>query len=214
VVGEEFGLLGRAAGHRPVCVPDLAGLRIGNRARAQGEGFSCYVAHGFGLMLGLQAFVNVGVNTGLLPTKGLPLPFMSYGSNALIVAVMARRCCCASTTSCAVGWSSPSPKAACIVSGGCDGAEHSSHGRRHRRARVSGAGGGEVLRARGADVFWIGTRAGMEARLVPEHGFDIEWIGIEGVRGKGVGSCLRRPGSCCRRCARPARSCVGATLGS
>ncbi len=40
-------------------------------------------------MLGLQAFVNVGVNTGLLPTKGLPLPFMSYGSNALIVAVMA-----------------------------------------------------------------------------------------------------------------------------
>jgi cell division protein FtsW len=40
-------------------------------------------------MLGLQAFVNAGVNTGLLPTKGLTLPFMSYGSNALIVSVMA-----------------------------------------------------------------------------------------------------------------------------
>jgi UDP-N-acetylglucosamine--N-acetylmuramyl-(pentapeptide) pyrophosphoryl-undecaprenol N-acetylglucosamine transferase len=43
----------------------------------------------------------------------------------------------------------------------------------------------EVLRARGAKVFWIGTRGGMEARLVPEHGFDMEWIGIQGVRGKG-----------------------------
>jgi cell division protein FtsW len=37
----------------------------------------------------MQAFINAGVNTGLLPTKGLPLPFLSYGSNALIVSVMA-----------------------------------------------------------------------------------------------------------------------------
>jgi UDP-N-acetylglucosamine--N-acetylmuramyl-(pentapeptide) pyrophosphoryl-undecaprenol N-acetylglucosamine transferase len=51
----------------------------------------------------------------------------------------------------------------------------------------------QVLRARGADVFWIGTRAGMEARLVPEHGFDIEWIGIEGIRGKGVKQLLAAP---------------------
>ena len=51
----------------------------------------------------------------------------------------------------------------------------------------------EVLRARGADVFWIGTRAGMEARLVPAHGFEIEWIGIEGVRGKGVRQLLAAP---------------------
>lgn len=89
VIGEEFGLIGVLL---VICVFAFLTWRafsIGNRARAQGEGFSCYVAHGFGLMLGLQAFVNVGVNTGLLPTKGLPLPFMSYGSNALIVAVMA-----------------------------------------------------------------------------------------------------------------------------
>jgi len=51
----------------------------------------------------------------------------------------------------------------------------------------------EVLRARGADVFWIGTRAGMEARLVPEHGFAMEWIGIEGVRGKGMRQLLAAP---------------------
>jgi len=43
----------------------------------------------------------------------------------------------------------------------------------------------EVLRGRGVPLFWIGTRAGMEARLVPARGFDMEWISISGVRGKG-----------------------------
>ncbi|ESQ15318.1 MAG: hypothetical protein N838_08975 [Thiohalocapsa sp. PB-PSB1] len=88
VVGEEFGLLGVLL---VICVFAFLTWRaftIGNRARISGQGFACYAAHGFGVMLGLQAFVNVGVNTGLLPTKGLPLPFMSYGSNALIVAIM------------------------------------------------------------------------------------------------------------------------------
>ncbi|MGB5737309.1 MAG: UDP-N-acetylglucosamine--N-acetylmuramyl-(pentapeptide) pyrophosphoryl-undecaprenol N-acetylglucosamine transferase, partial [Thiohalocapsa sp.] len=51
----------------------------------------------------------------------------------------------------------------------------------------------EVLRASGADVFWIGTRAGMEARLVPEQGFEIEWIGIQGIRGKGARQVLAAP---------------------
>ena len=51
----------------------------------------------------------------------------------------------------------------------------------------------EVLRARGADVFWIGTRAGMEARLVPAHGFEMEWLGIQGVRGKGLKALLVAP---------------------
>jgi UDP-N-acetylglucosamine--N-acetylmuramyl-(pentapeptide) pyrophosphoryl-undecaprenol N-acetylglucosamine transferase len=51
----------------------------------------------------------------------------------------------------------------------------------------------DALRARGAEVFWIGTRAGMEARLVPQHGIEIEWIGIEGVRGKGPRQLLAAP---------------------
>jgi UDP-N-acetylglucosamine--N-acetylmuramyl-(pentapeptide) pyrophosphoryl-undecaprenol N-acetylglucosamine transferase len=51
----------------------------------------------------------------------------------------------------------------------------------------------ERLRGRGAEVFWIGTQAGMEARLVPEHGFEIEWISIQGVRGKGVTRLLSAP---------------------
>ncbi|MGB5831259.1 MAG: undecaprenyldiphospho-muramoylpentapeptide beta-N-acetylglucosaminyltransferase [Thiohalocapsa sp.] len=51
----------------------------------------------------------------------------------------------------------------------------------------------QLLRARGADVFWIGTRAGMEAKLVPAQGFEIEWIGIEGIRGKGIRQLLQAP---------------------
>lgn len=51
----------------------------------------------------------------------------------------------------------------------------------------------EQLRAQGMGVFWIGTRRGMEARLVPQHGFEMEWIPIEGVRGKGMLQWLAAP---------------------
>ncbi|NEX18872.1 undecaprenyldiphospho-muramoylpentapeptide beta-N-acetylglucosaminyltransferase [Thiorhodococcus mannitoliphagus] len=51
----------------------------------------------------------------------------------------------------------------------------------------------EQLRQQGAEVFWIGTRAGMESRLVPEHGIDMEWVSIEGVRGKGLAQVLKAP---------------------
>jgi UDP-N-acetylglucosamine--N-acetylmuramyl-(pentapeptide) pyrophosphoryl-undecaprenol N-acetylglucosamine transferase len=51
----------------------------------------------------------------------------------------------------------------------------------------------ERLRAEGVEVFWIGTHRGMEARLVPQHGFDMEWIGIEGLRGKGIATLALAP---------------------
>ncbi len=47
--------------------------------------FAGYLASGIGLWLGLQAIVNIGVNLGLFPTKGLTLPLMSYGGNSIIV---------------------------------------------------------------------------------------------------------------------------------
>lgn len=89
VMGEELGLLGVLVVVAVFALITWRAFIIGARARRQGDLFGCYAAHGFGLLIGLQAFINVGVNTGLLPTKGLPLPFMSYGSNALIVASMA-----------------------------------------------------------------------------------------------------------------------------
>lgn len=51
----------------------------------------------------------------------------------------------------------------------------------------------DALRARSVDVVWLGTRRGLEARLVPAHGIDIEWISIAGLRGKGAGTWLAAP---------------------
>jgi len=89
VVGEEFGFAGVALVILAFGFLVWRAFDIGIRAHAQGDLFASYLAHGLGLGLGLQAFINIGVNVGLLPTKGLTMPFMSYGSNSLIVALMA-----------------------------------------------------------------------------------------------------------------------------
>lgn len=89
VVGEEFGLVGTLAVIAAFGFFVWRALSIGARAERAGWWFATYAAHGFGLGIGIQALVNIGVNVGLLPTKGLTLPFMSYGSNSLIVACMA-----------------------------------------------------------------------------------------------------------------------------
>jgi len=54
-------------------------------AEKNGAQFAAFVAYGIGIWLGLQAFINIGVNMGVLPTKGLTLPLMSYGGSSLIV---------------------------------------------------------------------------------------------------------------------------------
>ena len=62
---------------------------VGGRAERANLLFAAYVTYGIGLLIGIQAFVNIGVNMGILPTKGLPLPFLSYGSNNLVVTLCA-----------------------------------------------------------------------------------------------------------------------------
>ena len=57
---------------------------IARRAELVERLFEAYVAYGIGLLIGLQAFVNIGVNMGILPTKGLTLPLMSYGGSSMI----------------------------------------------------------------------------------------------------------------------------------
>jgi cell division protein FtsW len=58
---------------------------IAIQAEKAGNGFASLLAHGIGIWIGLQAFINMGVNMGLLPTKGLTLPLMSYGGSSMVV---------------------------------------------------------------------------------------------------------------------------------
>ena len=60
-------------------------LQIARRAADAGLKFQSYVAAGFALWVGMQALINMGVNMGVLPTKGLTLPMMSYGRSSLLV---------------------------------------------------------------------------------------------------------------------------------
>ena len=62
------------------------GLRIGLRAP---DAFGAYLALGITVLLATQTLVNLGVVTGLLPTKGLPLPFISFGGSALLMTMLA-----------------------------------------------------------------------------------------------------------------------------
>ncbi|MGC9163051.1 MAG: FtsW/RodA/SpoVE family cell cycle protein, partial [Thiomonas sp.] len=62
---------------------------IGRQALVLDRMYSALVAQGVGVWIGGQAFINIGVNLGLLPTKGLTLPLMSYGGSALMLNCMA-----------------------------------------------------------------------------------------------------------------------------
>ena len=89
VLAEELGLAGMVATIALYTFLVLRSFAIGRAAGAPaaataGSAFAEYVACGIGLLLGLHVFVNVGVNLGLLPTKGLTLPLMSYGGSSLV----------------------------------------------------------------------------------------------------------------------------------
>ena len=64
-------------------------LQIGRQAIALDQVFSGLVAQGIGLWIGFQTFINIGVNLGALPTKGLTLPLMSYGGSAILLNLVA-----------------------------------------------------------------------------------------------------------------------------
>ena len=84
VVGEELGLLGILAVLGAFVLLVWRGLRASMHAR---DPYGCYLAFGITGLFGLQALVNMCVVLGLLPTKGLPLPFVSYGGTALVMSL-------------------------------------------------------------------------------------------------------------------------------
>jgi len=87
VIAEELGLVG-VLGVLALFVALVArALDLSRRAAQAGLMFQAYVALAFGVWLGLQACVNIGVNMGVLPTKGLTLPLLSYGRSSLLVSL-------------------------------------------------------------------------------------------------------------------------------
>jgi cell division protein FtsW len=85
VLAEEFGLVGVVVVVGLFLALVWRAFWIARLAEAAGLKFASYLAAGFGLWLGIQAFINIGVNMGVLPTKGLTLPLMSYGRSSLVV---------------------------------------------------------------------------------------------------------------------------------
>jgi cell division protein FtsW len=85
IVGEELGFVGATAFVALFAILIWRGLRIGLRTA---EPFGAYLALGITLLLATQTLVNLGVVTGLLPTKGLPLPFLSFGGSALLMTML------------------------------------------------------------------------------------------------------------------------------
>lgn len=89
VLAEETGLLGALAVVAVFGFVIWRAFYIAQLAALEGQDFANYLASGIGLAIGVQAFMNIGVNLGVLPTKGLTLPLISYGSNSVLVTCIA-----------------------------------------------------------------------------------------------------------------------------
>jgi cell division protein FtsW len=87
VLAEELGLAGVVLTLALFLGLIWRSFQIARLAARANLKFAAYLAAGFGLWIGIQAFINIGVNMGVLPTKGLTLPLMSYGRSSLIVAL-------------------------------------------------------------------------------------------------------------------------------
>ena len=89
VLAEEFGLLGVITVLVLFLLLVTRIMVIGIMAHRKGRPFAGFVAYGIGLWIGLQAVVNVGVNLGVLPTKGLTLPLISSGGSSMLMTLLA-----------------------------------------------------------------------------------------------------------------------------
>ena len=98
VIAEELGFVGVAAIIAAFTWIVSRAFMIGRRAASLERYFSALVAQGIGLWIGVQAIINIGVNTGMLPTKGLTLPLVSFGGSALLAT------CCALAILLRVDW--------------------------------------------------------------------------------------------------------------
>ena len=89
VIAEEFGFVGVAAVAGLFAWLIVKAFVIGHRAAQLERNFCALVAQGIGIWIGVQSLINMGVNVGLLPTKGLTLPFLSFGGSGIIANCLA-----------------------------------------------------------------------------------------------------------------------------
>jgi len=85
VLAEEIGLLGVFVVIALYVLLVWRAFVIAAQAEKAGNAFAAFLAYGIGIWFGLQSFINMGVNMGMLPTKGLTLPLMSYGGSSMVV---------------------------------------------------------------------------------------------------------------------------------
>ncbi|HVY53530.1 MAG TPA: putative lipid II flippase FtsW [Gammaproteobacteria bacterium] len=88
VIAEELGLIGTLFVIALFALLVLRVFKIGRRAQELGKHFAGFMAYGFAMWIAIQFVVSIGVNSGILPTKGLTLPFMSYGGSSLLINCM------------------------------------------------------------------------------------------------------------------------------
>ena len=182
VVGEELGFLG------VVVIIGMFFLLVQRAMRisvAAPDTFGRFLALGIAVLFGIEATVNMGVVTGLLPTKGLALPFISYGGSSLLISLFA------------VG----------ILLNISSGLKIEPINRlkeeTHESLLIAGGGTGGHLfpgmavaeeflaRDPSNEVLFVGTERGIEARAVPAAGYRLELITAAGIRGKGIFSQLK-----------------------
>ena len=128
------------------------------------DDFGRYLALGVTVVMVVQGLINMSVVLGMMPTKGIPLPMISYGGSSLL------------STLALLGMLMNVSEHAGVADGAGRFERHISlpHGRRrHGRPRHPGAGGGRELRSRGHRVS-SSERSGAGVRLVPAEGFRIE----------------------------------------
>ena len=170
VIGEEFGLIGTSLVLVCFCVITWRGLRTAVRAP---DRFGAFLAIGLTTMIAFQAFFNISVVLGMLPPKGIPLPFVSAGGSSLLINLD--------------GYGDPAERlAACLV------VPRRHDGAADRRCMkplavvIAGGGTGghlypgiavarELIRqVPDAVVTFAGTARGIEARVVPKEGFALD----------------------------------------
>jgi cell division protein FtsW len=89
VIGEELGFIGVLVVLGLFAALIWHAFSLSRRAESLGNLFACRLAQGIGLLIAIEVLINTGVNMGVLPTKGLPLPFISQGGSSLLASSMA-----------------------------------------------------------------------------------------------------------------------------